>query len=290
MAPAIQVTGLSKKFPKGTFSLDNVSFSVPSGAIMGFIGANGAGKSTTIGLILHTLLKDDGEIELFGKSVTAADASIRDDVGVVYDSSSFPENLTPKQISAAMRYVYSNWDAKLFLEYLTRFRLPEKQRVGEYSRGMTMKLAIAVALAHHPKLLILDEATSGLDPIVRDEILDVFLEFVQDENHSILLSSHITSDLEKVSDYITFIHDGQIVFSEQKDKLTDDYGLLRCTKAQFGNLAPADMLAYRKHEHQVDILVTDRREMANKYPDIQIDPPSIEDVMLTLVRGEKVND
>jgi ABC-2 type transport system ATP-binding protein len=290
MQSALAVKGLSKKFPKGGFALNNVTFEVPAGSIVGFIGANGAGKSTTIGLILHTLTRDDGEVELFGKSVTADDAAIRDGIGVVYDSNPFPENLNPKQISKAMRHIYSNWDDAVFREYLTRFKLPGKQKVGEYSRGMSMKLAIAVALAHHPKLLILDEATSGLDPIVRDEILDVFLEFVQDEQHSILLSSHITSDLEKVSDYITFIHDGEIVISENKDKLTDDYGIMRCTKAQFNNLNPGEMLAYRKHEHQVDVLVTDRREMANKYGDIPIDRPSIEDVMLTLVRGEKPND
>jgi len=289
MSPALAVKGLSKKFPKGGFSLENVSFEVPSGSIMGFVGANGAGKSTTIGLILHTLLKDDGVIEIFGEPVSVENAAIRDDIGVVYDSSSFPHNLNPRQISKAMRHIYSTWDDPMFNEYLTRFKLPEKQKVGEYSRGMTMKLAIAVALAHHPKLLILDEATSGLDPIVRDEILDVFLEFVQDEQHSILLSSHITSDLEKVSDYITFIHEGQIVITENKDKLTDDYGIMRCTKTQFNNLNAADMLAYRKHEHQIDVLVPDRREAANKYGDVVIDRPSIEDVMLTLVRGEKPN-
>ena len=285
MRTILEVKGLTKQYANSDFCLDDVSMSIPSGAIMGFVGENGAGKSTTIGCMLNTLLKDSGTVEIFGKEMTDNSTDIRDNISVVYDTNSFPEHLTAVRISTAMRHIYTNWDDGLFKEYLRKFKLPEKQKIKAFSRGMTMKLAVAAALSHRPKLLILDEATAGLDPIVRDDILDVFLDFVQDENNSILLSSHITSDLEKVADYITFIHDGRIVFSEKKDTLIYSYGLMRCKAAQFEEIDKADMLAYRKHDYQIDVLVSDRGAAAKKYRDVVIDSITIEEIMLMLVKG-----
>jgi len=270
--------------------LNDVSLSIPSGAIMGFVGENGAGKSTTIGCILNTLVKDSGSVKIFGREMTDDATDIRDEIGVVYDTNSFPTYLTPAKISSAMRHMFSKWDDGLFRDYLKDFKLPEKQGIKTFSRGMTMKLSIAVALSHRPKLLILDEATSGLDPIVRDEILDVFLDFVTDENKSILLSSHITSDLEKIADYITFIHDGSIIFSESKDDLIYNYGVMRCKAAQFEQIDKEDMLAFRKHDYQIDVLIDDRKTAVRKYRDVVIDNITIEEIMLMLVRGEKIED
>ncbi|MCL2854165.1 MAG: ABC transporter ATP-binding protein [Defluviitaleaceae bacterium] len=285
MGAILEVQGLHKKYENSAFGLRDVSFNLPAGAIMGFVGENGAGKSTTIGCILNTLVKDGGMVKIFGKEMGDGATNIRDDLGVVYDSNAFPDHLTPDKIASAMRHMYSKWDDTLFQNYLQKFKLPEKQKVKSFSRGMGMKLGVAAALARRPKLLILDEATSGLDPIVRDDILDVFLDFVQDENNSILLSSHITSDLEKVADYITFIHDGQIIFSESKDVLIYKYGIMRCTAAQFAEIDKADMLAYRKHDYQTDVLVIDRQAMEQKYRGIATDNVTIEEIMLMMVRG-----
>jgi len=290
MSTILEVKGLNKQYKNSDFRLNDVSISIPSGAIMGFVGENGAGKSTTIGCILNTLIRDSGTVKVFGREMTDDSPDIRDDIGVVYDTNSFPAYLTPMQIASAMRHMFSNWDNNLYLDYLRKFKLPEKQNIKAYSRGMSMKLNIAVALAHNPKLLVLDEASSGLDPIVRDEILDVFLDFVTDENKSILLSSHITSDLEKVADYITFIHDGSIVFTESKDDLLYNYGVMRCKAAQFEQLDKADILAFRKHDYQIDALVNDRKNAEQKYRDVVIDNITIEEIMLMLVRGERANE
>ncbi len=287
MCAILEVKELTKSYEKSDFRLNNISFTIPRGTIMGFVGENGAGKTTTIGCILNTLIKDRGSIKIFGKEMTDTSIELRSDIGVVYDSNVFPEHLTPANIAAGMRYIHANWDNGLFQEYLLKFKLPEKKKIKTYSRGMTMKLAVAVALAHHPKLLILDEATSGLDPIVRDDILDVFLDFVQDDNNSILLSSHITSDLEKVADYITFIHEGSIIFSEKKDVLKYNYGVMRCKQSQFEKIDSSDMLAYRKHDYQIDVLVADKEVAAKKYPNVIIDHTSIEEIMLLLVKGVK---
>ena len=287
MSMILEVKDLTKTYPGSDFYLNNISFSIPSGSIMGFVGENGAGKTTTIGCILNTLLKDSGSVKIFGKEMTDESTDIRDEIGVVYDTNCFPDHLTPAKISASMRHIFTNWDNALFKEYLLKFKLPEKKRIGTFSRGMTMKLGVATALSHRPKLLILDEATSGLDPIVRDDILDVFLDFVQDENNSILLSSHITSDLEKVADYITFIHDGNIIFSEKKDVLKYNYGVMRLKTSQLAEIHKQDMLAYRKHDYQVDVLVADKQATAVKYQDVVLDSASIEEIMLLLVKGEK---
>ena len=276
MENILELQQVSKTFPKSNFTLENVTFSLPYGAILGFAGENGAGKTTTIGCILNTITKD------------SADTSLREKIGVVYDGDNFPAYWTAKQLSKVMEGLYTQWDNSLFQKYLEDFQLPAKQKIKHYSRGMTMKLAIAAALAHHPELLILDEATSGLDPIMRDEMLDVFLEFVQEENHSILLSSHITSDLEKVADYITFIHNGKLIMTVSKNDLVYNYAVMRCKESQFLTLDPKDILAYRKRDFQIDVLVSNGKEAQKKYKGVVVDHVSVDEIMLLLVKGERV--
>ena len=279
---------VSKTFPKSNYTLDKVSFSIPYGAIMGFVGENGAGKTTTIGCILNTVAKDSGTIKLFGKEMSDDDTDIREKIGVVFDGENFPGYLNAEELAKIMQGLYKNWDNELFQKYLRDFSLSAKQKIKSYSRGMTMKLAISVALSHHPQLLILDEATSGLDPIMRDEILDVFLEFVQEEDHSILLSSHITSDLEKIADYITFIHNGKLIMTVSKNDLVYNYAVMRCKENQFLALDPADIITYRKRDFQIDVLVSDCKAMQRKYKEIVIDHVSVDEFFLLLVRGDHV--
>ena len=288
MENILELQQISKSFPKSNFTLDKVSFSLPYGSILGFVGENGAGKTTTIGCILNTIKKDNGTIKLFGKEMLDGDTDIREKIGVVYDGDNFPGFWTAKQLSQVMEGLYSQWDNDLFQKYLENFHLPPKQKIKNYSRGMTMKLAIAAALSHHPQLLILDEATSGLDPIMRDEMLDVFLEFVQEESHSILLSSHITSDLEKIADYITFIHNGKLIMTASKNDLVYNYAVMRCKENQFLALDPDDIIAYRKRDFQIDVLVSNGKEAERKYKNIVVDHVSVDDIMLLLVKGARV--
>ncbi len=288
MENILELQQICKSFPKSNFILDKLSFSLPYGAILGFVGENGAGKTTTIGCILNTVRKDSGMVKLFGKEMRDIDTDIREKIGVVYDGDNFPGFWTAKQLSQVMEGIYTQWDNALFQKYLEDFHLPVKQKIKNYSRGMTMKLAIAVALSHHPQLLILDEATSGLDPIMRDEMLDVFLEFVQEESHSILLSSHITSDLEKVADYITFIHNGKLILTASKNDLVYHYAVMRCRESQFLALDPGDIIAYRKRDFQIDVLVDNGKEAQRKYKDAVVDHVSVDEIMLLLVKGERV--
>ena len=284
---ALKLDNVCKTYEMSDFVLDNVSFAVPMGSVMGFVGENGAGKTTTIGCILNTLSRNSGSIQLFGKEMQDKDTELRNEIGVVYDGDNFPKYLTARQLSNIMEGIFSKWDDALFQKYLHTFHLNEKQKIGKYSKGMTMKLAIAVALSHHPKLLILDEATSGLDPIMRDEMLDVFLEFVGSDDHSILLSSHITSDLEKIADYITFIHQGRIILTEAKDNLIYKYGILRCKEKQFESLDKNDILAYRRQDYQIDVLVDNKEAAKRKYAGVVIDCATIDEIMLILVKGER---
>lgn len=288
MENILELQQVSKTFPKSKFSLKNVSFNLPYGTILGFVGENGAGKTTTIGCILNTIKKDSGKIKLFGKEMFDADTDMREKIGVVYDGNNFPANWTAKQLAGVMAGFYTQWDNALFQKYIENFKLPTNQKIKHYSRGMTMKLAIAVALSHHPQLLILDVATSGLDPIVRDEMLDVFLDFIQKENHSILLSSHITSDLEKVADYITFIHNGKLIATVSKNDLVYNYAVMRCKESQFLALDTADILAYRKRDFQIDVLVSDVKNAQRKYKNVVIDHVSVDEIFLMLVKGERV--
>lgn len=288
MENILELQNLSKSYAKSDFALNQISFSLPYGSILGFVGENGAGKTTTIGCILNTLRKDSGTVKLFGKEMGDGDTDIREKIGVVYDGDNFPGYWTAGQLSKVMAGLFKNWDQPLFQKYLEDFQLPPKQKIKCYSKGMTMKLAIAAALSHHPELLILDEATSGLDPVMRDDMLDVFLEFVQEENHSVLLSSHITSDLEKVADYITFIHKGRLILTAPKDDLVYRYAVMRCRESQFQAVDREDVLAYRKRDMQIDVLVADGREAQRKYKDVVVDHTSVDEIMLLLAKGERV--
>lgn len=280
MENSILVRDLCKRFPG--FTLDHVSFQVPKGRIVGFIGENGAGKSTTINLVLNGLKKDGGIVEVLGRN--HIDAAVKNDVGVVFDTCNFPEVFTPQDVEKMLSGVYSTWDGQQFQAYLQRFGLPRRQRVGSFSKGMKMKLAIAGALAHRPKLLILDEATAGLDPVIRDEILDILLDFIQDEEHAVFFSSHITSDIQKIADYVVLIHQGKIVFEEEKDALLDNYGILRCGKNTV--VEAEDYIVRRETGVSTEYLVRDRAAAGRKYPKAVADAASLEDIMLFYIKGE----
>ena len=281
----LEVKNLNKKYKD--FQLKNVNLSLPKGMIMGLIGENGAGKTTTIKAVLNIINTDSGEIKIFGLDNKKEEKKIKQDIGVVLDDSFLSEYLNPMDINKIMKNFYQNWDEKLYFKYIEEFKLPKNKISKDYSSGMKMKLKIAVALSHHPKLLILDEPTSGLDPVARNEILDIFQDFIQDEEHAILVSSHITSDLEHIADYITFINNGEIVLTKTKDELLDRYGIVKCSEQEFKKINKADYLKYKKNRYEYEILVENKNEFKRKY-DIQIiDKPTIEEIMLIYIKGEK---
>ncbi|MEG1863251.1 MAG: ABC transporter ATP-binding protein, partial [Oscillospiraceae bacterium] len=253
MSNAIEIKNLSKKFKD--FSLENVNITLPRGYIMGFIGPNGAGKSTTISLMLNVMKSDGGQVFLNGVESSAMTKADKENIGVVLDESCFPETLTYIQIGKFMGNIYSQWEAKRFSQLCEHYKLPSNKQIKDYSKGMKMKLSIAAAMSHKAKLLILDEATSGLDPVVRDEILDMLLEFVQDEENSVFMSSHITSDLEKACDYITFINRGKMIFSMEKDQVLEKYGILRCANSDFSSISPEAVVGFRSTSFATDALV-----------------------------------
>ena len=283
MNDAIIISGLTKTYKD--FMLNGVSFSVPCGSIVGLIGENGAGKSTTINAVLGLIQKEAGSICVLGKE--QPDNEIKEQIGVVFDGNNYPEIFSTRKLNRVMKDIYHSWEEHTFLNLLKKFSLPTDKPIKQFSKGMKMKLAIAVALSHNSKLLILDEATSGLDPVIRDDILDILLDFAQDETHSILISSHITTDLEKIADYIVFIHEGQVVFSKLKDELIEQYGIIKCGAAQFEALDKSDIIVYRKMDYEWQVLVADRAAMKKKYPKTLIDSVSIDEIMLLYVKGER---
>ncbi|MCI9034860.1 MAG: ABC transporter ATP-binding protein [Lachnospiraceae bacterium] len=282
MTNALTISGLTKTYPD--FTLDNVSFAVPSGSIVGLIGENGAGKSTTINAALGLIQKEAGQVSILGKEKIDDDTKER--IGVVFDGSNYPEILSPKKINRIMKNIYRSWNEQIYFRLLKQFSLPLDKQVKQFSKGMKMKLAISAAFSHQSNLLILDEATSGLDPVMRDDILDMLLEFVQEEERSILVSSHITSDLEKIADYIVFIHKGKVVFSKPKDALMEQYGMIKCGTAQFEALDKADITAYRKMDYEWQVLITNREKMERKYPKAMIVPATIDEIMLLYIKGK----
>lgn len=282
---AIEIEHLTKDY--GSFRLDDVTLAVPGGTILGLIGENGAGKSTTIKCILNLVRRDAGEIRIFGMDNRKEERAVKEQVAVVLDECPFHELLTPRMVETILSGACPGWDSKRFRSLLGEFELPEKKLVKEFSRGMKMKLSIAAALARNPRVLLLDEATSGLDPVVRDRILELFLDFVSDESHAVLLSSHITSDLEKAADYVAYLHRGKLVLQGAKDELLDEYGRLACARGEMDRVDPAFLVGRRESAFQCEALVRDKREFRRRYPELAVDPVSLEDLMVFTVRGDR---
>lgn len=285
MNNSLEVKNLCKKY--NGFELKNINLNLPKGMIMGLIGENGAGKTTTIKSMLNLIQIDSGEIKIFGLDIKENEKKIKEDIGVVLDDSFFSEYLNPADINKVMRKIYKNWDEKLYDKYLEDFKLPKNKISKEFSSGMKMKLKIAVALSHHPKLLILDEPTSGLDPVARSEILDIFQDFIQNEENSIFVSSHITSDLEHIADYITFIDNGEIVLSKTRDELLEKYGIVKCSKSEFEKIDKNDYVKFKVNRYEYDVLVEDKAKFKRKYEFKIIDKPTLDDIMLIYIKGDK---
>lgn len=280
---AIELSHINKSF--GGFAIRNLCLKVPSGTICGLVGENGAGKSTTIRLLMGALRPDSGAVQVLGTDASAPEfQAVKEEIGVVLDEAYFPEVLNAAQVGKIMAATYRRWDMGLYQSYLRRFGLPGKKPFKDYSRGMQMKLSIAVALSHRPRLLVLDEATAGLDPIVRDEVLDIFNEFTREDGHSILISSHILSDLEKLCDYIAFIHQGRLLFCDEKDRLLESYGILTDSAEQLECLMPEAIVACEPSGYGgVRALI--RRDLAPN--GFLLERPTVEDIILFLVKGAK---
>lgn len=285
MDAILQIDKLSKSYPG--FCLNELSLTIPSGTIMGLIGENGAGKTTTINLIIRAVEKDGGTIDVFGKDNILCEKEIKQNIGMVQDECNLPLMFTISDIETVMRRIYANWDKPQFWHLIKKFDLPIGQEIRTFSKGMKVKLSFAIALAHKARLLLLDEATSGLDPVMRDEVLDLLLDFVQDEGNGVLFSTHITSDLSKIADYIAFLHEGELLFCKQKDDLIYHYGIVRCGAEQIAKMDKEDIAAWRKQDYEHQVLVTDRAGMAKKYPGCIIDPAALDDIMLLYIKGER---
>ena len=275
---AIEIKDLCKTY--GDFTLDHLNLTLPGGCIMGLVGENGAGKSTTIRLMMQMIQRDAGTITLLGKNIDDMDPLTKEDIGVVMDEVGFPLCLKTEEIGKIMQLTFHNWDQDQYEQLVNQFNIPFNKQFKDFSRGMKMKAGIAVALSHHAKLLILDEATSGLDPVVRDEVLDILNEFTRDENHSILISSHIVSDLEKCCDYIAFLHHGKLILCEEKDVLLASYGIVNLTPAQLAELPSASILHQKNTGYGIQALVK-----RDAIPDhISISPITIEELFVQLVK------
>ena len=274
----IEVNGITKKYDG--FLLDNVSFNVAKGSIMGFIGQNGSGKSTTINAILNIIRTDSGNIKVFGMDNRKHETEIKKHISAVFDELPFHDELNADALNKIFRDIYFEWNSEIFRSYLDRFQLPRKKKFGQFSKGMKMKLQIATALSHNAKLLILDEATTGLDPVIRNEILDIFLEFLQDEENSVFMSSHITTDIEKVADSVTFIDKGKILLSGFKDDILNSHGVIKCSKSDFNEIEKSDFISARVTDFGAEVLISDRKKALQKYSGAIIDPTTLEEIML----------
>lgn len=275
---AVEVKELTKKF-KG-FTLDHVSFSLPAGCIMGLVGENGAGKSTTLKLLLNMIQKDSGRITILGKDEKNID---KNEIGVVFDECRFHEAFTAKDINQVLKSIFQRWNEQQFFDYLNRFEVPSNKKLKEFSRGMKMKISIAAAVSHDAILLLLDEPTSTLDPVVRDEMLDIFYDFISDEQHSIIISSHIVSDLEKVCDYIAFMHKGKMILCEEKDRLLQECRLAQMSEAEFSAIDKDEIIGSRKTPFGITAVI--RKAAAAQIRNTQ--PINLEDLFVYMIRGEE---
>ncbi len=278
---ALEIKNVSKSF--SGFCLDNISLTLPSGCIMGLIGENGAGKSTTIKLILDMLHKDSGTITILGKDNGRDISLIKEDIGVVMDEVGIPECLTAKQVGKIMKHTFCNWNEAEYTRLLQKLSLPDDKPFKDFSRGMKMKLGIVVAMSHGAKLLLLDEPTSGLDPVVRDEVVEMFYDFTRDENHSILISSHIVSDLERLCDYVAFLHMGRLLLCEEKDELLSEYGIIHCTAEQLSEL-DKNAVTYKKETPYGAEVIVSRKDAPDGF---KLSPISIEELFVFMVKEAK---
>ncbi|MBQ5316893.1 MAG: ABC transporter ATP-binding protein [Oscillospiraceae bacterium] len=281
---AVEINGLTKKYDG--FTLDNISFSLPKGSIMGFVGQNGSGKTTTIRAMLNIISRDSGSIKLLGLDNLKNEIEVKEQCAAVFDEIPFHDVLTANNLDLILSGIYTQWDRERFHEYLERFRLPAKKKIGKFSKGMKMKLQIAAALSHDAKLLIMDEATTGLDPVVRNEILDIFLEYMADGERTIFMSSHITTDLEKAADSVTFIDNGRLLLTGYKDDILDSHAMLRCTKKDLDEIPESDYISARITDFGADVLTADRSAAEKKYTGILTEKPTLEDILLWYVRSK----
>lgn len=279
MKNKIEIKNLTKHY--GGFTLDNVSFGVPRGSVVGLIGENGAGKSTIIKSLLGVINTDGGEILFDGVPLGRLGKNQRQLTGVVLDDVSLPSAVNLRELNTVMKNMFSRWDEQTFFALTERFRLPRDKKTGEFSKGMKMKTAIAAALSHGAETLILDEPTSGLDPVARDEILDILYDFMQNSGHAVLISSHITSDLEKLCDYVVFIHGGKVAVSGEKDALLEEYAVYG---GNISDLDPAAVVRVRRRNYGADALV--KKSMIP--PSFGTEKTTLEDIMLFFVKGEKL--
>lgn len=282
---AIEISGLTKRYDG--FTLNDMTFNVAKGGIMGFIGQNGAGKTTTIRAILNIITADEGSVKILGMDHIKDELAVKERIAVVFDELPFHDEFTAKNLDIILGDIYKKWDREAFYRYLDRFALPCKKKVGQLSKGMKMKLQIACALSHGAELLIMDEATTGLDPVVRNEILDIFLEYIQDENHSILMSSHITSDLEKIADSVTFIDRGRLLLTGYKDDVLENHGIIKCSKADYEKLDRADIVSTRLTDFGAEAMVSDKAACRKKYSGLVMDNATLEEIMRFYVNSDK---
>lgn len=286
MENIIEIKNLKKRYDD-KFELGKIDLAIPKGVIVGLIGENGAGKTTLIKAMLNIIKIDEGQIKIFDKDLKKEEKAIKENIGVVLDNMFFPEILTAKDIDSTMKYIYKNWDSKLYFSYLNEFKLPENKPLKSMSKGMRKKLEIITAISHKPKLLILDEPTSGLDPIARTEVLNIFQKFIEDEENSILLSTHITSDLEHISDEIIFINEGKIVLQKSRDEIIDNYGILKCDLDYFEKIDKKDIITYKKNKYDYEILINNKEQLSKKYNECIIDKITLEDLMVLIIKGDK---
>lgn len=285
MQSILELEGVNKAYPGTDFKLKDVTFSIQSGSIVGFIGENGAGKTTTMGTILGTLKKDSGSIRLFGENITANKVAQKEEIGAVFDAMNFSGNLNVMQLANVMGHIYKQWDVENFLHYVNLFSLPVKENIQGFSRGMSMKLSIAVALSHDAKLLILDEATAGLDPVAREEVLELLLDYVQEQERAIFLSSHITSDIEKIADELIFIKKGTIILHVTKNELLEKYVIVVCKPSEYEQINEQSVVTYRKQGEVMEVLVSDKGNLPSS---MQTKDASVDDISLLLMKGRKL--
>lgn len=286
MNKAIEIKRLTKRYDTG-FTLGSIDLDIPSGMIVGLIGENGAGKTTLIKSILNILKIDDGSIKMFDKDISKFEGDVKNQVGVVLDDMFLPEVLLVKDLDSVFKGIYSSWDTFLYNEYLNTFKLDRNAKIKTLSKGMRKKLEIACALAHKPKLLILDEPTSGLDPIVRNEVLDIFLKFISDDEHTILLSTHITSDLEHIADKIVFLNKGEILLNDLRDNILEHYGLLKCDEEYFPKIDKKDIVSYRMNKYDCEVLINNASDAKKKYKKCVIDKITLEELMIMMIKGDR---